>query len=157
MLTILVGLSVILTGLMAGFFFAYWCSVMVGLRSVSDETFVETMQHINAVLPNAMFAPPFFGALLVPAIAAWIAFSDGKPEAGWWLVVSFVFYVVTFVITAVRNVPMNNALAQAGAPHDAAGAIRIRAEFEGPWVRWNAMRTATNLASFAAAVIALAA
>ncbi len=156
MLTILMILAIILTGLMAGFFFAYWCSVMVGLRSVRDETFVETMQHINVVLPNAMFAPPFFGALILPGAAAWIAFRDGQSEVGWWLVASFVLYLATFAITAARNVPMNNALANAGTPQDAEDAARIRAEFEGPWVRWNTIRTATNCASFVAAVIALA-
>ena len=156
MLTILMIVAVILTGLMAGFFFAYWCSVMIGLRSVRDETFVETMQHINAVLPNAMFAPPFVGALVVPAIAAWIAFRDGANTTGWWLVASFVLYLATFAITAGRNVPMNNALATAGTPQDAADAAEIRGDFEEPWITWNTIRTATNAASFAAAVVALA-
>ena len=39
---------------------------------------------------------------------------------------------------------------------DAADAAEIRGDFEEPWITWNTIRTATNAASFAAAVVALA-
>lgn len=53
-----------------GFFYAFACSVMVGLARTDDRTFVATMQWINATVRNAAFAPAFFGALLVTAAAA---------------------------------------------------------------------------------------
>ena len=59
---LLVG-STVAVGLMAGFFYAYACSVMVGLDRVDDRTFIVTMQWINATVRNAAFAPAFFGSL----------------------------------------------------------------------------------------------
>ena len=61
--------AIITSGLLAGFFFAYWCSVMIGLRKVKDATFVETMQQINASLPNARFAIAFFAPVLLTAVS----------------------------------------------------------------------------------------
>ena len=54
--------STVVVGLMAGFFYAYACSVMVGLDRVDDRTFIVTMQWINATVRNAAFAPAFFGS-----------------------------------------------------------------------------------------------
>ena len=61
-LAVLLAASTVAVGLMAGFFYAYACSVMVGLDRVDDRTFIVTMQWINATVRNAAFAPAFFGA-----------------------------------------------------------------------------------------------
>jgi uncharacterized membrane protein len=62
-LAVLLVASTLTVALMAGFFYAYACSVMVGLDRVDDRTFIVTMQWINATVRNAAFAPAFFGSL----------------------------------------------------------------------------------------------
>lgn len=146
---------VVTSGLLAGFFFAYWCSVMLGLRNVRDEVFVETMQNINAVLPNGRFVIPFFAPVLLSAAATWLTFADDATAAAWWCLAAAVLSAITFGITAVRNVPMNNALAKVGTPGSAEAAGRARDANEVPWTFWNDIRTYTSTRAFAAAVVAL--
>src|SRR4028118_7780 len=57
-------LATITTGLIAGFFYAYACSVTLGLALLPDEQYVEAMQAINATVRNGVFAFGFFGAAL---------------------------------------------------------------------------------------------
>lgn len=142
---------IVTSGLLAGFFFAWWCSCMVGLKRVSDTTFVETMQRINGVLANGRFAIPFFAPVLLAPILVWLLHSDGQRVAGFWSVVATVFSAITFVITAGRNVPLNNDLAKA----QLSDATNARKAFEGPWVRWNTLRTLTSTVAFVASVIVL--
>ncbi len=57
-------LAVLTTGLISGFFYAYACSVTLGLALLPDEQYVEAMQAINATVRNGVFAFSFFGAAL---------------------------------------------------------------------------------------------
>lgn len=150
LIPVMVGLA-ITSGLLAGFFFAWWCSSMIGLRNVSDPVFVETMQEINRVLPNGRFAVPFFAPVILAPICAYLAFGSGEITTGWWCVGATILSAVTFVITAAANVPLNNALEEAGREDDSAA----RAAFEGPWTRWNNLRTATSILAFCSAVGAM--
>lgn len=145
-------LLVVTSGLLAGFFFAWWCSCMVGFRDVSDGTFVETMQAINRILPNGRFAIPFFAPVVLAPVCVWLTYAAGESDAGWWGVAATVLSVITFGITAAGNVPLNNALEQAGRTDDTAARIAV----EGPWTRLNDLRTATSFLAFFAAVGALA-
>lgn len=143
---------VVTSGLLAGFFFAWWCSCMVGLKRVSDATFVEAMQEINSVLPNRRFSIPFFAPVILAPVLTWWLLSDGQRASGIWGVIATVFSVITFVVTAGRNVSLNNELAKA----QLLDATNARNAFEGPWVRWNTLRTLTSTIAFLASVLALA-
>src|SRR4028119_880761 len=57
-------LATLTTGLIAGFFYAYACSVTLGLALLPDEQYVEAMPGINATARNGGFAFGFFGAVL---------------------------------------------------------------------------------------------
>jgi uncharacterized membrane protein len=57
-------LAILTTGLISGFFYAYACSVTLGLALLPDEQYVEAMQAINATVRNGLFAVSFFGAVL---------------------------------------------------------------------------------------------
>jgi uncharacterized membrane protein len=120
-----------LSGLLAGLFFAYAVSVMPALRQMDDATFVAVMNRINVVIVNPVFLVVFLGA---PAVCAALLIWD----RGAWAVAGAVLAVATLLVTAVFNIPLNNALADGAA----------RAAFEDPWVRWNAVRTVTSVACF---------
>ena len=143
---------VVTSGLLAGFFFSWWCSCIVGLKNVSDAVFVETMQAVNRILPNGRFVVPFFAPVILAPICVWLLFAGGETAAGWWSVAATVLSVITFGITAAGNVPLNNQLEAAGRSDDAAARIA----FEGPWTLLNDLRTGTSFLAFCAAVGALA-
>ncbi len=59
----------------------------------------------------------------------------GEPEDLGWVALAVALYVVTLLVTAIVNVPLNNLLDSTEPVEDA------RALFEKRWVRWNAVRT----------------
>lgn len=140
--------SLLLMGAIAGFFYAYWCSVMIGLDAAGAEAATAAMQGINRMVRNPMFAPTFFGPLLVLPLAAIAAFLTGRRAAALWLAAALAIYGAGgFLLTTIINVPMNNAFASAGS-----SAWPAYAE---TWAFWNGMRTIMSFAALAAVGLAL--
>ncbi|WP_406193307.1 DUF1772 domain-containing protein [Kitasatospora sp. NBC_01560] len=132
--------ATITTGLSAGLFYAYACSVMPGLRGTEDRMFIEVMQRINVAILNGWFLLGFVGALATTAVAVALHLpADGHrvlPAAA----AALVFYVASLVVTRVINIPLNDALAAAGEPCGLADPAAVRGRFEARWVRWNVAR-----------------
>lgn len=136
--------ATVLMGLIAGFFYAYACSVMIGLKQADDRTFIVAMQEINASVRNVWFAPSFFGALIVTGVAVLLAGRQRDRVLLVWTLAGLVFYAAAFVMTLAISVPLNNDLAAAGPPDTIANLAAIRAAYEDPWVRWNIARTGAS-------------
>lgn len=146
-LTALVWVSLGLVGLMAGFFYAYSASVMVGLREVSDATFIETMQWINATVRNVWFGPAYFGSFLVTGVTAVVAYVFGARKVAVWMAAACALYAIAFFITMGVSIPLNNELRDAGDVVAMADPAAVRADYEESWVRWNNVRTIVSTAS----------
>ncbi len=116
--------ATITTGLSAGLFFAFACSVMPGLGQASDRTFVEAMQRINVAILNVWFLIAFVGAFLLTALASALHLPADARAVLPWSVAALVLYGTGLVITGRGNVPLNNALLAAGAGPDGAAARR---------------------------------
>jgi uncharacterized membrane protein len=153
-LAVLLAVSTVTVGLMAGFFYAYACSVMVGLDRVDDRTFIVTMQWINATVRNAAFAPAFFGSLVLTIAAAVVAVVSSRSARGW-IVAAAVLYAAAVLVTLTLNVPLNEQLAAAGPADQISDLAAVRAAFEGPWIHWNLLRTGLTIGSLTALSIAL--
>lgn len=136
------------TGLGAGLFYAYSCSVMPGLARVDDRSFIEVMQRINVAILNGWFMLSFLGALVLIGVAGVLALRAGSRALLPWIVAAAAFQLAMLVITGAVSVPLNNRLAAAGAPDHIADPAAVRAAFESAWVRWNLIRTLTCTASF---------
>jgi uncharacterized membrane protein len=138
-------------GLAAGLLYAFAVAVMPGLAQVDDAAFVSVMQSINRSIVNPWFLLTFLGAPAL-AIGAVIArfVAGGGP---WWpLLTATALALLSVLITAAMNIPLNNAL-------DAAGSVDpgvIREAFESRWVSWNMARTVVSTAAFGFLVLALA-
>ncbi len=141
-------------GLIAGFFYAYACSVMIGLGRTDDATFINTMQSINATVRNAAFAPTFFGSLILTIAAAAVAYRRRSPRRRT-LLLAAGLYAGAFVITKGISVPLNNQLAAVGSTSVISDLATVRRDYEGPWVFWNLVRTALSIGAFAALVASL--
>jgi uncharacterized membrane protein len=57
-------LATLTTGLISGFFYAYACSVTLGLALLPDEQYIEAIKAINATVRYGVFAFSFFGAVV---------------------------------------------------------------------------------------------
>ncbi|SFC90634.1 DUF1772 domain-containing protein [Streptomyces aidingensis] len=146
------GSAALAMGLIAGFFYAYACSVMIGLARVDDRTFIDTMQWINATVRNQWFAPSFFGALLLTAVAVLLHLGRDARAVLVWSAAALLLYGAAFSVTMGVNVPLNEDLAAAGDPAALGDPAAVRAAFEDRWVTWNTVRA---LASTAALVCLL--
>ncbi|MFJ1702091.1 DUF1772 domain-containing protein [Kitasatospora sp. NPDC088346] len=136
------------TGLSAGLFYSYACSVMPGLGQADDRTFVTAMQRINVAILNGWFLLSFAGAMVLIVVAAILQYRAGGGAAMWWTVAAAGCYAVLLVVTTVVNVPLNDRLAAAGDPGAVADLAAVRARFEVVWVRWNLVRALAGTAAF---------
>ena len=143
------------TGLGAGLFYSYACSVMPGLARADDRTFIETMQRINVAILNGWFMLSFLGSLVLIGAAGALELKAGSRTVLLWIGAAAVFQLAVLVITGVVNVPLNDRLAAAGSPDRITDLAAVRAAFEDTWVRWNLVRALTSTAAFACIAWAL--
>ena len=145
MSTVVLVAALVAAGLIAGLFYAYACSVMPGIGRGDDKTFVEAMRGINVAIVNPVFLLTFLGAPLLAGVAI---FLDPGPRP--WVIAGFACLAAMVVITAVVNIPLNNALDSGGDDYAA-----VRADFEAVWVRWNVLRAVVSTAGFGCLVAAV--
>ncbi|SDF80842.1 Uncharacterized membrane protein [Dyadobacter soli] len=142
------------SGLIAGLFYSYSCSVNPGLGALSDANYLAAMQSINRVILNPVFFFSFMGTLLLLPLSTYQHFGTGS-RFYWLLAATLVYAIGTFGVTAFGNVPLNEALAKAdfsGASAQELAAHRLR--FEIPWNRLHAIRTYASVLSFMLVILA---
>ena len=153
-LTLFAGL--LSSGVIGGFFFGWMVSAVPGLRKVSDEKYISTMQSINREIINPGFVMPFMVAPVFLAVASLLYFRAGEARKGWWLAAAAVTYVVgVAAVTFGANIPLNDELEAfelATAGDDAISAQRN--DYEGPWNRWHSLRSAASILAFSLAGVA---
>lgn len=152
---VLMVLATIGTGLVAGLFYAYACSVMLALRHSGDRTFIEVMQRINMAIQNGWFALSFIGAplLTLGVLVLDLLTGRGIPAL---VAIAFAFNLLWLGITIGANIPLNTMLERAGRADRTMDPATVRARFEGAWNRWHLLRTLASVAAFAALCWALA-
>ena len=109
-LTLLAALG---SGLIAGFFLAFSATVMWALERQPSAAGISAMQAINVVVLNPIFLGVFFGTAilsLVLDIAAMVRFS--QPGSAYLLAGSLLYFVGTFLVTLLFNVPLTTGLRQ---------------------------------------------
>jgi uncharacterized membrane protein len=135
-------LSLLLSGAIFGFFYAWVCSTMWGLDAAPPTVAIAAMQAMNAAVRNATFAPAFFGTPLVLFLTAAVATRAHRRKAALFFALGgFVYLFGGIVLTMSVNVPMNEALALISVPANEAEAARIWQTYSGPWQNWNIART----------------
>lgn len=107
--TITIFAAVIITGLSAGFFYAWSVSVIPGTRRISDIAYLQAMQSINREILNPAFFLIFFGSIVLLVISGIQQLHAGLT---FWLISAalLTYFIGTFGVTAFGNVPLNNQL-----------------------------------------------
>ena len=139
--------ATITMGLGAGVFALFSHTIMPGLHTTDDRTFVGAFQAIDRAIINPWFmASAFVGPALL-AIAATVA-NLGRPALPW-VATALALYVITVVITVAINVPLNDALKAAGDPDRIGDLAQVRDQFnEVRWAAWNLARVVTTTTAF---------
>ncbi len=146
--SIILFITILLTGLSAGLFFAWSVSVIPGTRKVQDIIYLETMQSINRAILNPAFFLIFFGSLLLLAISTIQQFQTGI--SFWILLVAALAYLIgTFGVTVFGNVPLNNSLDVLQLSDLSNDQItNMRQHYEVNWNRLHMIRTVFAVLSF---------
>ncbi len=149
-LTFLAALGAALNG---GIFFAFSTFVMRALGQLRPEDASRAMQRINAAVLNPAFLAAFIGAAVVSVAAFALAAAEGLGTSYWHGLGCAAYLGGCIGITGVRNVPLNERLAEYS-PVEAARPEAWRAYAE-PWTRWNHVRAAAGLLAAACFIQAL--
>lgn len=148
-------IAIVLNGLLAGLFFAFSIAIIPGLRRVDDGTYVRSFRAINAGILNPVFLLIFCLAPLSAVAAVVLRLWSGGSEPVVWLVIAAVCSVLTFLVTASVNVPLNNGLDRAAVDTEAQRG-EARVAFEARWNRWNHVRSLTSIGALVFFTIGMA-
>lgn len=134
--------SLLLSGAIFGFFYAWVCSAMWGLDAIDPRAAITAMQAINEAVRNAVFMPAFFLTPLAMLVTAALSYGSGLRLAA----LSFagggaVYLFGGLILTMQMHIPMNEALAQVPVPTDIDAAATIWEAYSPSWQFWNVMRT----------------
>lgn len=143
-------------GLIAGLFYTFSGFVMKSLRRMEPQHGATAMRYINQDILNPFFLLTFAGTALVSlALAVSALFTWDEAGAAWRLAGGLLYFVGTFGVTMVFNVPMNNRL-EASDPATTTGQ-EFWAEYHRKWTAWNHLRTIAAVAALISLLLALAA
>jgi len=149
LLKVLIIITALGAGLVAGIFFAFSSFVMKALGRIPPAQGITAMQSINIVVINIWFMTAFFGTAVTCVILVVISLLNWHyPGTVFLLVGSALYLFGTIMVTIACNVPRNNALA-AIEPNSDDGA-QMWGSYLKSWTIWNHVRTA---AAFMAAML----
>jgi uncharacterized membrane protein len=147
MTTFVLIITAVLTALIGGLFYAYSCSVVLGLGKLSDAEYLKAMQNINREILNPVFFLSFMGTAILLPLSAFL-FRGHQSVFIFLLLATLAYLIGVFGVTAVGNVPMNDALDKFDISNSTILEIKqMRANFESRWNFLNNIRTIFSVIS----------
>lgn len=134
--------SILFTGAIFGFFYAWVCSTMWGLDTIDPNIAIAAMNGMNASVRNPVFFPAFFltpVVLLLTGALSWRV--NAKKTAYALITASLIYLIFAFTPTVLINVPMNQALMTVQTPLPEAEALDVWGEYSPRWQVSNQVRT----------------
>lgn len=141
MATVLLLITAVLTALIAGLFYAYSCSVVLGLGKLSDSEYLRAMQSINREILNPVFFMSFIGTAVLLPVSVFV-FRGQQPVFIFLLLATLAYLIGVFGVTAAGNVPMNDFLDKFDISGATSEAVKqMREHFENKWNFLNNIRS----------------
>ena len=138
-------LSLLLSGAIFGFFYAWICSTMWGLDAADPRIAIAAMQAMNASVRNIVFAPAFFGTPVALILTAALAHAARRGLAARLFFLAGMLYLLGgLILTITVNVPMNEALGALTVPEAREDAAAIWAAYSPRWQVFNTIRTVVS-------------
>ena len=127
---------------------------MKALTRLPSSEGMAAMKSINVVVLNPAFLGVFMGTTLVCLLVSILAIRGWEmPAAPYYLAGGLSYFVGTFLVTGVGNVPLNNQLAAVKVNDPAA--TDIWQHYLDRWTRLNTIRTLSAIAATVMIVIGL--
>lgn len=149
--------AILLTGLLAGLFYGYDCSVVKGLGNLPNEAYLQSFQSINNAIQNPYFFISFMGSLFVLPIACWLSYYNPNATTFYLLLsATLVYFIGVFGVTVFYNVPLNEQLANfsiSTATESKLSAMRV--VFENSWNKYHTTRTVASIVAFSLTILSL--
>lgn len=140
-------LALVLTGGIAGVFYAYSVSVMPALNALDPETAARAMRSLNRAILNRAFFATFLGAPAAAVVTGTLLVWRGEVAgAGLSLLAAATYALGAFLPTVAINVPLNQAL-------DGGGLVWSR--FSPRWTRWNTVRAVSSAGALVLVALAV--
>jgi uncharacterized membrane protein len=154
---IVYGLCIVLTGLVAGLFYSWQCSVINGLAMLPNKEYLMAFQSMNKAILNPVFFLSFMGSIILLPIAVFLFYRSGSTALLPYLLAATLIYAITvFGITVVCNVPLNEKLAAFNIQAASESQLQaMRTGFEIPWNKWHLIRTIASISAFITLIIPL--
>jgi uncharacterized membrane protein len=149
-LTILLMLTILGNGLVAGVFFAFSSFMMDVFARLPDRQGMAAMQSVNIIIEKSLFMLPLMLTALSSLVLAVIAFRNpGGAGSGFVIAGSLLYLIGSFGVTMFFNVPLNNALTSSNA------SLELWRSYQETWTIWNHVRTVAGVLAMAALALAL--
>lgn len=144
---IFIQISVIAYALVAGVFLAFSDFVMTSLAKAEPAGAIQSMQIINREVFRTIFMVLLLGMSGVsPMMIVYAIVNDLGDARNWIVAAGTLFFVGTFIVTLIFNVPMNNRLDPIQFDSDEAATYWL--QYVPVWRFWNWVRAiASALAS----------
>jgi uncharacterized membrane protein len=144
--TAAVVLALIGSALIGGVFFAFSTFIMKALARVPTSEGIAAMQSINVVVLNKSFLGMFLGTAVISMLVAGLAIKGwGAPSSNWLLAGALFYFIGTFLVTGLGNVPLNEQLATVTVTD--ANAVTIWEHYLDRWTLFNTVRTVAATAA----------
>ncbi|GAA4156400.1 hypothetical protein GCM10022217_15370 [Chryseobacterium ginsenosidimutans] len=141
MTTILLIVTATFTALIAGLFYAYSCSVVLGLGKLSDAEYLKSMQSINREILNPLFFISFMGTAILLPVSTFF-YRSQNPVFLLLLLAALAYLIGVFGVTMFGNVPLNDQLDKFDIANSTAQKIKeMRDIFENRWNSLNNVRS----------------
>ncbi len=141
--TIILILTTLSAGLMAGLFFAWSISVTPGLAKVGNENYLQAFQSMNRAILNPAFFIFFMGLIILLPLLSYLSYrSQVTGQFGYVLAATILYLTGVIAVTFFGNVPLNNTLEvlqiESMQPQQMSD---FRLGFEKKWNQLNMIRT----------------
>lgn len=151
---ILLWLCALSAGLMAGLYFAFSAFIMRALREIEPAVGVAAMNAINRVILRSAFMPLFLASSVASLALGGIGiFRPGEAGSIEMTAGGAIYLLGMVLVTIMRNVPLNDALAAADPAREIDGLV-WRGYLD-RWTRWNHVRTLAATVALALFVLAI--
>lgn len=145
LIQISLAVAALFCSLVAGFLFSFAVVVMPGIRALGDLGFLQAFKAIDGVIQNnqSVFIIVWAGSAIAAIVAGAAALWQLDGVARVLVIAAAAVYIVGVQVPTIAvNVPLNNALQSADLESLSEPEIKVaRESFEGPWIRWNWIRT----------------
>ena len=145
---ILLVIIILQIGLTSGLLFIFAFAVNPGLARLSEEEYFRAMKYINIVILNPIFFLVFMGPLITMPLLTYMSWNDSSMFI--LIPISTILYLLgVLLITAIKNVPLNNKLEKLNSTEFKGVFIWYRK----PWNFWHNIRTFFSIISFLMLII----